>query len=221
MPQGSENKISTPSAALIARAAHRFGAHGAPAVIGMTDPARLPDPERALAALPPGNILIWRAYGEALSRRDVRHVARLAENRNCLLLLAGQPRLAIHAHGMHLAERRLIDPFTDGYLMDRRSHRPDFIVTAAAHSEVAIRRAANTQVDAVLISPVFATESHPGAPHLGVIRTASLARNASALGLAAYALGGITTESDVRRLTQTGVTGIAGIGFLQAGNRQA
>ena len=209
MPHGSENKASQ-----LARAARRLTTGGAPALIGMTDPVRLPDPERALAALPPGNILIWRAYGEALSRRDVQHVARLAENRNCLLLLAGQPRLAMHAHGMHLAERQLIDPFTDGYLMDRRSHRPDFIVTAAAHSEAAIRCASQRDVDAVLLSPVFPTQSHPGAAHLGTVRLASLARHATALNLTSYALGGVSAAADIRRLKATGVTGIAGIGFL-------
>ncbi|NIJ43300.1 thiamine-phosphate pyrophosphorylase [Parvibaculum indicum] len=209
MPQGPENKASP-----LARAARRLNADGAPALIGMTDPVRLPDPERALAALPPGNILIWRAYGQRLGRDEIRHVARLAENRNCLLLLAGQPRLAIHAHGMHLPEYALIDPLTDGYLMDPQERGPGFIVTAAAHSRSAIRRAAQRGVDAVLLSPVFPTQSHPGAAHLGTVRLASLARHAAALGLASYALGGVSSPADIRRLKGTGVTGIAGIGFL-------
>lgn len=209
MPQGPENKASP-----LARAARRLNADGAPALIGMTDPVRLPDPERALAALPPGNILIWRAYGERLDRDKICHVARLAENRNCLLLLAGQPRLAIHAHGMHLPEHALIDPLADGYLMDLRGQRPGFIVTAAAHSRTAIYRAARRGVDAVLLSPVFPTKSHPDRAHLGVVRLASHARAASALGLATYALGGISSATDIRRLKGTRVTGIAGIGFL-------
>ena len=214
MPQGCENKTQARRASRLARIARRFGAEGAPSLIGMTAPARLPDPEKALAALPPGNILIWRAYGARLRREDVQRIAHAAESRNCLLLLAGHPRLATHAHGIHLAERMLTDPLTDGYLMDLRAQRPDFIVTVATHSEVAMERAARACVDAVLLSPVFATESHPGRPHLGIVRTASLARKASSLGMACYALGGITTENDVRRLKETGVTGIAGIGFL-------
>lgn len=209
MPHGPENKAST-----LARQAQRQSAGGAPALIGMTDPVRLPDPEQALAALPTGNILVWRAYGESLNRDEVRRIARLAENRNCLLLLAGHPRLAMHAHGIHLPEHALVDPLTDGYLMDLGGQRPDFIVTAAAHSQTAIRRAARRGVDAVFLSPVFPTPSHPGRTHLGVVGLASLARDASALGLASYALGGISSGVDMRRLKETGVAGIAGIGFL-------
>ena len=216
MPERVENKAPS-----LARAARRFCADGAPALIGLTDPHRMPDPEKALAALPPGSLLIWRAYDRTLDRHDVHRVARLAENRNCLLLLAGQPRLAVHAHGIHLAERALIDPFTDGYLIDVHRQRPDFIVTAAAHSEPAIRRAAYAGADAVLISPVFATQSHPGAPHLGTVRSALLARKASSLGLVAYALGGIDGEEGARRLIQTGVVGIAGISFLLTPEDQA
>ena len=205
----------------LARRMRRFARDDAPPLIGMTDPVRLPDPEVALAALPSGNILIWRAYGDNPGRHRVRHVARLAESRGCLLLLGGQPRLAVHAHGIHLAEHMLIDPLTDGYLMDIRHRRPNCIVTAACHSEPAIRRAARAGADAVLVSPVFPTESHPRARTLGVLRTASLAHKASALGLASYALGGIATEGDIRRVMRTGVSGIAGIGFLQNDTLQA
>lgn len=209
MPHGPENKVSP-----LARIARSLNTGGAPALIGMTDPVRLPDPERALAALPSGNILVWRAYGEDLDRSEVRRVARLAENRNCLLLLAGHPRLAAYAHGIHLPEHALIDPLTDGYLMDFRGRRPGFVVTAATHSRTAVHRAARQGVDAVLLSPVFPTQSHPGSAHLGVVRLASLAREASALGLASYALGGISSATDIRRLKGAGVTGIAGISLL-------
>ncbi len=209
MPHGSENKTSP-----LARAARRLSTGGAPALIGMTDPVRLPDPERALTALPPGNILIWRAYGETLDREKVRRVARIAENRNCLLLLAGRPRLAMHAHGIHLPEHALIDPLTDGYLTDLSGQRPGFIITAAAHSQTAIRRAARRGVDAVLLSPAFPTSSHPGRAHLGIVRMAALAHDASNHGLASYALGGISCVTDIRRLQGAGIIGIAGIGFL-------
>ncbi len=209
MPHGCENKASP-----LARAARCLSPDDVPALIGMTDPVRLPDPEKALAALPSGSILIWRAYGETLDREEVRRVTRVAENRNCLLLLAGYPRLAMHAHGIHLPEHALIDPLTDGYLMDLSWRRPGFIITAAAHSQTAIRRAARRGVDAVLLSPAFPTSSHPGRAHLGIVRMASLAHDASSHGLASYALGGISCIADIRRLQGTGITGIAGIGFL-------
>ncbi|MGB6086354.1 thiamine phosphate synthase, partial [Parvibaculum sp.] len=78
----------------------------------------------------------------------------------------------------------------------------------------AIRLAAAARVDAVLISPVFPTESHPGGKTLGLIRLAQLARHARSLNLKPYALGGIITPTHISRLSGTGVEGVAGIGFL-------
>ena len=94
----------------------------------------------------------------------------------------------------------------------RRPLRPAGLrlVTAAAHDGAAVRRAVRAGVDAVLLSPVFATASHPGAPTLGAGRFAALARTAA---VPVYALGGIDPGS-VRRLGGTGAAGIAAIGAL-------
>lgn len=94
----------------------------------------------------------------------------------------------------------------------RRRPKPQLRVTAAAHSERAVVAAARAGVDAVLISPVFATASHPGAKTLGVVRFARLARLAAEKGLRVYALGGVTPGL-VRRLAGTGTYGMAGISF--------
>ena len=175
-------------------------------LIGMTDASRLPDPDRALDALPEGSALIWRAYGAEPTATNLRRLAARARERNCLLLIAGEPAyvLRLDAVGRHLPERQL----------GRSRRSVHAAVTAAAHSEIAIRRAARIGVDAVLISPVLPTLSHRGARPLGPVRLARLARLAHALGLACYALGGITDTRDVRRLSGTGVDGVAGIGFL-------
>ncbi|HEX7774936.1 MAG TPA: thiamine phosphate synthase, partial [Parvibaculum sp.] len=94
------------------------------------------------------------------------------------------------------------------------TRRTGLVMTAAAHSEAAIFRAARARIDAVLISPVFPTASHPGAPALGVVRFARLAHLARRLGLRVYALGGITGPASLRRLTGSGADGVAGVGFL-------
>ena len=61
--------------------------------------------------------------------------------------------------------------------------------------------------DAVLVSPVFPTASHPGGRTLGLLRFARLAR---ASRLPVYALGGISAASQ-RRLKNLPIAGIAGI----------
>ena len=192
--------------ALRQAASRLSGGRAGIALIGMTDAKRLPDPLKALDALPAGCALIWRAYGAGTNAGEFQRLAARARAINCLLLIAGDPKRArrLGAGGLHLPERLL------GRIHGSRAGA----TTAAAHSEAAIHRAARAGAEAVLISPVLPTRSHEGAPPLGPIRLAHLARTARALGLVPYALGGISEARYVRRLTGTGIAGVAGIGFL-------
>jgi thiamine-phosphate pyrophosphorylase len=97
----------------------------------------------------------------------------------------------------------------------RNGRKTDRIVTAAAHSEPAIVAAAKAGVEAVLLSPVFPTASHPGGATLGVVRFARLAHLAASLGLFVYALGGVTDGAKIRRLAGSGASGIASIGYFR------
>jgi len=192
----------------IARAARRLNPDSASvALIAMTDPERLPDPYAALAALPPGSALIWRAYDETPLYETARRLTVAARGKGCILIVAGSPRLAgrLGIVGIHLPERDIAR---------RRNIAAHVLVTAACHSERAVIEAARAGADAVLISPVLPTESHPGGKVLGIARLARLAALAGALGMPAYALGGITDETHIRRLRGTGIAGVAGIGFL-------
>jgi len=180
-----------------------------PPLIGMTDPARLADPQKLLHRLPKGSALIWRLFGATPSREEMNALARMAAGRECLLLIAGHGRRSrpLLAHGIHLPERALLQSS-----FGKRT-RPNLLVTAAAHSERTLMAAKRAGVDAVLISPVFATESHARAKPLGVMRFAALARRARELGLGVYALGGISPATQ-KRLRGIPMDGIAGIGFL-------
>ena len=143
----------------------------------------------------------------AVARRpQVCNSWRRARAKNCLLLIAGEPMLSrrLGANGLHLPERMLTRPYGNGH----------GAITAAAHSETAIHAAARAGAAAVLISPVFPTASHLDAVALGIVKLAKLARLARTLGMAPYALGGIATGADIRRLAGTGAAGVAGIGFL-------
>ncbi|CAN5429707.1 hypothetical protein BH10PSE12_BH10PSE12_37780 [soil metagenome] len=63
--------------------------------------------------------------------------------------------------------------------------------SAPAHSLCEIRAAERAGADIVLVSPVFSTRSHPGAPVLGRVRFGQLARQARR---PVIALGGMTAE---------------------------
>ena len=71
--------------------------------------------------------------------------------------------------------------------------------------------AARAGIDAVLLSPVFPTESHPGARVMGPLL---FARWASRSPLPVYALGGISAAT-IGRIAGCGVVGVATVGGLR------
>ena len=66
--------------------------------------------------------------------------------------------------------------------------------------------------DIVFLSPVFPTQSHPGAPALGPVRFGLMARGAAGPVLA---LGGMTPQR-ARRLQPLGAAGFGAIDFWTA-----
>ena len=186
----------------------RHPVHSLPRLILMTDSVRLPDPAIAIRNLPRGSAVIVREMNRERCAKLARRIKPLCRHRGVRLFIANDWRLAraIAADGLHLSEasvRRASRPWMS-------SRRPGWIVTAAAHSPGAMRRAAVLGVDAVLLSPVFATRSHPGAPTIGPMR---FARWVSESPIPVYALGGIDARSG-RRLRGSGAAGFAAIGGL-------
>lgn len=175
-----------------------------PPLILVTDEARLPDPRRAIMALPPGSGVIFRHYGIADRAKLALGLAALCRRRQLLFIVAGDARLAVRvrAGGLHLRERDL------GFAIPPFARR--LLVTAAAHSRRSLVRAGRLGADAALVSPVFATKSHAGASPLGVLRFAFLARQSP---IPVYALGGIDA-ANARRLAGSAAVGIAALGAL-------
>ncbi|RJF89434.1 thiamine phosphate synthase [Oleomonas cavernae] len=165
----------------------------------LTDRTRLPDPVAAAGRLPRGSLIILRDGDLAAAERLVlaRTLAAVARRRGLRLLVSGDLGLArrVGAAGVHWPERQL-------------PARVRGFATAAAHSLAALHRARRAGVAAAFLSPVLPTLSHPGAPCLGVVRFAGLARQA---GLPVYALGGIDART-AQRLYGSGAAGIGAIG---------
>jgi len=179
----------------------------------MTDERRLASPEATIGRLPPGAAVIFRHYGAPNRLAMARRLKHVCCRYNIRLLIAADPRLAVavRAHGLHLPEPMLRRASRRWRLW--RRHRG--LVTAAAHTPTAIRHAAAAGVDAVLVSPVFATGSHPDASPLGVVQFARLCRAAP---LPVYALGGVGPGT-VSHLKATEMAGIAGIGAVEEAAR--
>jgi thiamine-phosphate pyrophosphorylase len=159
---------------------------GLPRLWLFSDPLRLPDPRLAMAALPRGAGVVARGLAPGL----LRPVARLARQRGLKLLVAGDGRAALAlGAGLHLPDRRESGGLLP-FLLARRARPGHLIMCIAAHGgQRGAARARRLGVDCLFLSPLFPTRSHPGAPALGPLRWAALARG---LPAPCMALGGIT-----------------------------
>jgi thiamine-phosphate pyrophosphorylase len=163
----------------------------------MTDDDRLPDPVAAARALPKGSLVIVRSRDG--KRRHTLAEALLAQTNGLILLAADDPTLADLLHGLHLPEAHARDA------AHWRALRPHWVITVAAHSARALHAPC---ADAVLLSPVFATKSHPQAKLLTPVRARLMAQRAL---LPVLALGGVTARNAV---LLRGFSGVAAITAL-------
>ncbi|WP_411340149.1 thiamine phosphate synthase [Sphingopyxis sp. J-6] len=158
---------------------------------------RIAEDMAALAArLPPGSGIVLRHDGLAKGRRWrlARQLMRIARARRLALLLAGSPAEARRwgMDGVHLRQHLARDA--------ARARRLGLILTMPVHDAREARRARRAGADAVFISPLYPTRSHPGAPALGVAAWLRLARTA---GTRPVALGGMT-PARARKLKRAG-----------------
>ena len=169
----------------------------------VTDPERTPDPAAIAERLPRGAGIVFRAFGAHDALEQGQRLAEVARRRGLVLIIGADERLAAlsGAHGLHLPER--LAPA----LPRMRARHPRWIITAAAHSPAAVRRAARLGADAVLLSTVFESRSPSAGRPIGPVRLAAIVRSAP---VPIYALGGVDMKN-ARRLGASGVVGIAAV----------
>ncbi len=179
---------------------------GLPPMLFLTEAARVSDPFAVAQALPAGAGVILRDYDLDGREQLATDLAIVCRQNSLLFLVAGHEHLAgqVGADGMHFPQ------YAIGQIAPVRYRHPDWWLTAAAHSISAAHQARTAGADAVLVSPVFSTLSHPGASHMGVHRFASIARTSE---IPAYALGGIDA-TNAHRLRGSRAYGIAAISGL-------
>ncbi|MFY2763352.1 Nudix family hydrolase [Arenimonas sp. MALMAid1274] len=118
------------------------------------------------------------------------------------LLLNGEPGLAAELGlGLHLRSAQLRSLDTRPVLADGQP------MAASCHDADELAQAERLGLDFVVLGPVRATESHPGASPLGWERFAALRE---AVSLPIYALGGMR-HADLAPARRRGGQGIAGI----------
>ncbi|MED5389074.1 MAG: Nudix family hydrolase [Pseudomonadota bacterium] len=89
------------------------------------------------------------------------------------------------------------------------THKPSFsgVISAACHSPEALEKAVALSLDMALVSPVHATESHPGREPLGWPLAGEWI---TGLPVACYALGGVS-PAELAIAREHGAVGVAGI----------
>lgn len=130
-----------------------------------------------------------------LAGRDafVQNVVELAHAYGAKVLVGGGHRLADGAHYTAAQLRTL-------------TRRPDEgLAAASCHEAGELARAADLGLDFVVLGPVKATATHPGAAPMGWQRFAELARGAA---MPVYAIGGLQ-PSDLERAWRAGAHGLA------------
>lgn len=143
--------------------------------------------ERALKRLPRGSGFVFRHYHlpgpERLAR--FRQLQRIARARGHVVVLADSALTAREwgADGVYGAPLALWP------------RRGNLLQLATAHSLAELGEAARKGADAVLLSPVFATRTHPGAPFLGPLRFRLLAARSR---VPVIALGGMNAQTGRR-----------------------
>ena len=181
-----------------------------------TDAVRLADPVAAVAILPRRLCgVVFRHDGVTGRATLARTLAQQCRRLGVPLVVAGDARLAAAVGvGVHLRGGRA--PTGLGMRASAGTHRVKALVTSSAHSVVELRRALAAGADAVFLSPVLPTRSHPGAPALGVVRWAAQAgRVQQGRRGTILALGGVDGEA-VRRLPRW-CQGAGAIGALLRG----
>ena len=157
----------------------------------ISDARNDPALERVLARLPRGSGLIYRHYHLAPAERRARFeaLARVARRFGHRVILSGTPRQARawKADGAYGAAEKL-------------ARGPATLRLVTGHSLREMARATRARADAVLLSPVYPTRSHPGAATLGPVRFHLLAARSA---VPAIALGGMTRHRARHLLTRT------------------
>lgn len=200
------DKLARAKLAREASALNRAAKVSLPALAFLTDDMRTTDPAAAIDALPRGSLVILRAREQHRRAYLASLAVPLARRRNLVWLIADDPELAAKSgsHGAHFPDARIAE------IGHWRARRPGWLITCSVHGFSACRRAARAGADAALLSPVFATRSHPDAESLGALRARHMARQAP---IPLFALGGIDADT-AARLRGARLAGLGAIGAL-------
>lgn len=174
-----------------------------PIVIYLTDNNKSKNPVSIVSKLPKKSLIIIRDYSIKNRESHIKRIFKIAKSYNHYVLVAKDPILAkkTKADGIHLPEH---------CISKTRKYRklfPSWIITNACHSTKSAINAYKSNADAILLSPIFATSSHPkkNAINIDIIKFIS-----NKINIPIYALGGINNKT-ITNLKRSKIKGVAAI----------
>lgn len=195
----------------IARHAHMSSANGRdlPALFYVTDPKRTPHPEEIVAHLPAGAGVIYRHFGDPHAEAHARVLRTLCDDNGVKLLIGQDVELAeeVAADGVHLPERALANA------PDVRERHHDWLITGACHGCERLDLAEVTALDAIFISPVFASQS-PSAKGVAPLGLRGIQSFCDLSPVPVVGLGGIGADN-AEQLTHSGLAGFGAVEAFQ------
>lgn len=167
---------------------------------------KISDRLNALDALKLDQLMYWRVEGTQaqiieISGLSVEQLSKLIVNIELYQQLNSIQQQAISA--IHLKQSQVMALMQGDLITGKR-------YIAACHDLVSMKQAEKVGCDAILLSPVLATETHPEARALGWEQFKNFAAQVE---IPVFALGGMQT-GDLLTAQQQGAYGIAGIRFL-------
>jgi len=162
--------------------------------------------ESSLAALPAGSAFLYRHHhlDNAARHKRYRHLNRLCRQYRLLIFLSDTAKKARQWRA-------------DGFFnaAPRRSGKAGLILVMPVHNHKELARARHGGADAILLSPIFPTASHPGAPALGILQRRALLLRACThhSRLPVILLGGMNAKNS-RQCNLNGAHGWAAIDGL-------
>ena len=167
---------------------------------------KISDQLSALNQLQSDQLMYWRVEGTQaqiieISGLSVEQLSKLIVNIDLYQQLNSIQQQAISA--IHLKQSQVLSLMQGDLIIGKR-------YIAACHDLVSMTQAQKIGCDAILLSPVVATETHPETRALGWVQFKVLT---SQVEIPVFALGGMQA-GDLPEAQQQGAYGIAGIRFL-------
>lgn len=155
---------------------------------------------------PKTSLVIVRDYHNPERKIFSYQIADLCKQRQIKLLIAGDPILALQvkADGLHISNQNYSE------LKIWKSKMPKWMITASAHNLKQLTNIKNYGFTAATFSPIFPTNTHPNAHHIGLLK---FMKNVKIFNYPVYALGGITLHN-INSLYYSQIAGIAGISIF-------